>query len=478
MREDGCLVASRCLGGLVERCDDGRFGEPELCPLGATCRDGACRAPDDRVRRQLKSLETIRATWENRAGSPSFVHADAVAGSLLAGDGTDQAFFQAARDLALATRQGHQVIVLADHDACAPPHMPRQGWSRFAVCGRPLGDAVVVTYARSGNALGLVAGDRIVGLDGLRGPALLEAAARRPVCGGGAVSEAYRRETAAASFFGTVPPSSQLDVVSAQGDSRSVVVPAEAQPNEALLDCRDPFGRAGDADIASWTRDDGVGVIQIASFAPGAPREWSDIEEYEAYLAETTAEIVEAFEQVKDRPALIWDVRGNTGGYSSIALQIVAGMAGVTATSLFTCEYRHPDSWPPEYSPALSETFAITPGGPFVYGGNAAVLIDGLAYSATDHFAFAVARATTVPLVGSPSAGAFGRSGLIYEVDGPPALQFTVDPLYCTDASTGEPLEGRSVNPTVAVEYDPSDLAAGIDTVLETAVALLLGSGG
>ena len=45
----------------------------------------------------------------------------------------------------------------------------------------------------------------------------------------------------------------------------------------------------------------------------------------------------------------------------------------------------------------------------------------------------------------------------------------TVDVNRCADAD-GVPLEGRSVVPHVLVDYDPVDLAAGRDTVLERAI--------
>ncbi len=38
----------------------------------------------------------------------------------------------------------------------------------------------------------------------------------------------------------------------------------------------------------------------------------------------------------------------------------------------------------------------------------------------------------------------------------------------------GTPLEGMEVIPDVVVEYDPADLAGGVDTVLEAAVGELL----
>ena len=43
----------------------------------------------------------------------------------------------------------------------------------------------------------------------------------------------------------------------------------------------------------------------------------------------------------------------------------------------------------------------------------------------------------------------------------------------CSDTN-GAPLEDRSVQPDLIVEYEPADLAAGIDTVLEAVATALL----
>ena len=52
-------------------------------------------------------------------------------------------------------------------------------------------------------------------------------------------------------------------------------------------------------------------------------------------------------------------------------------------------------------------------------------------------------------------------------------MLFDYDVNRCVDADTGEPLEGKATKPDVEVEYDPADLVAGVDTLLEAAVALV-----
>jgi len=39
--------------------------------------------------------------------------------------------------------------------------------------------------------------------------------------------------------------------------------------------------------------------------------------------------------------------------------------------------------------------------------------------------------------------------------------------------ATGEQVEGHGIAPDIAVEYDPADLAAGVDTQIEAAIEWL-----
>jgi C-terminal processing protease CtpA/Prc len=196
-------------------------------------------------------------------------------------------------------------------------------------------------------------------------------------------------------------------------------------------------------------------------------------EEIDAMRAAYQAEVVKTFETVKMAPAIVWDARGNLGGFTPVALAIVSGFATARATDLSYCKTRIPDSSPPTFDDDRYAAYRIEPGGPFAYGGKVAVLTDGLAYSAGDYFPRAVARASDAPVVGSPSSGSYGGGAIRISVDGPPPLSVGVDPTGCFDAATDEPLEGAPLAPTEEVEYAPNDLAKGVDTVLERAVRLI-----
>jgi C-terminal processing protease CtpA/Prc len=180
------------------------------------------------------------------------------------------------------------------------------------------------------------------------------------------------------------------------------------------------------------------------------------------------ARIQAAFDTVKDAPRLIWDIRGNGGGLTRAGIAIASGMPGARAGALTYCSARVSGSSPPRFEGRYAE-YALTPGGAFSYKGKVAVLIDGHDYSAADYFPYLVRNGTDGILVGSPTAGAFGATSGTFSIAESPALEFAYDQNHCLDA-TGKSLEGRSVQPHRAVEYEPADLASGRDTVLNTAV--------
>jgi C-terminal processing protease CtpA/Prc len=302
---------------------------------------------------------------------------------------------------------------------------------------------------------------------------MLEAAARRPVCGVSSPSDAHRRGAAASSFFATVPAKAELEIEPAAGTTFTVTIPDTA--DSVLTDCQDPLGRNIQFDADSYVRSDGVAVVRIPRFYPlnGTLPPNPTQAELDAFIAAFQAEVQLAFDAVKDAPQLIWDARSNFGGITLVGLAIAGGMPTSTAMDLSYCEARVPFSDPPALYQGTYAQYSVAPGGPFAYSGDVAVLIDDHDYSAADYFPLAVARATQSILVGTPTAGAYGGSGELRELGGTPEMFFTADPNRCSDAD-GEPLEGLSVEPDLYVEYAPEDLAAGVDTVMEAAAAALL----
>lgn len=391
--------------------------------------------------------------------------------TLLAGEGDDLTYYGALRRVHAAVPQGHQSLYPAT--GCGTESIPASTSSRFGVCGRPRGDGIVVTVARDGNLLGLSPGDVVESLEGMAGSELFDAVSLRILCTASSPTQAHVRGNAATSFFAAVREGETLRVRSIDGSVRDVVVPA--QDDGTLTDCQDPLGRDIAFDAQSYVRPDGIAVIRLPRFFPLEPPDYdpNDPASVQALIDYMMDQVVAAFEPVKDAPMLIWDARSNFGGITPVGLAIAGGMPSAQPVSLSYCQYRLPDTSPPAFSGYKYAEYEVETGGPFAYAGKVAVLIDELDYSAADYFPLAVQLATDALLVGTPTAGAYGGSGQFESLSASPAAYFTIDVNKCSLAATDEPLEGSSVQPDMLVEYEPEDLANGVDTVMEAAAEAL-----
>jgi C-terminal processing protease CtpA/Prc len=261
-----------------------------------------------------------------------------------------------------------------------------------------------------------------------------------------------------------------LTVQGVDGKTRQLTVPAE---NDAkAIDCTDTFARSRAIYAEAKVRPDGVAVIRLPSFYPfdkQLPQNPTQAD-LDAFVAAYQAEIQKVFDTVKTAPGIVWDARNNTGGITTVGLAIVGGFPTARSTQLSYCRTRTAGSSPPAFDTERYAVYGVTPGGPFAYGGKVTVITDGLGYSAGDYFPRAVAKASNVKVIGSASAGAYGGGSNPIELAGPPSLTAIADPTACFDAATNQPLEAAPLPPTIAVELDPKDLAAGKDTILERAV--------
>jgi hypothetical protein len=473
--------ATQCAGSQVQACQDVggvlAWGAPAACPGEQSCKEGACADPTETQLAQAATLEAYVDEMVDNTGWPVAIDGDALKkierAAILQGDGSDAVFFGAMRRVQLAVRQGHQSLMLDGSGACTDGAMFLQNYSRFGVCGRPLGDDIVVTYAEANNPLALAPGDRITAAGGDAGPALLEQATLRPVCGAVSPADSGRKASAAASFFGTVPAGMELVVQPVDGSGeRTVTVP---DSDGSTISCQDPLGRDLAFNAQASIRPDGVAVIRLPRFYPmdaSLPQN-PTLAQIEEFIVAFQQKIADEFDNEKDAPALVWDARGNYGGITLVGLAIAGGMPTAQATSVSYCTARVAGSTPPSFYPDEYAAYDVVPGGPFAYAGKAVVITDGLDYSAADYFPLAVRKATATPIVGTATAGAYGGPGPLQELSGPPSMLFNYDVNRCLDAETGEPLEGSVTEPDLVVEHDPADLARGIDTVLEAAVELV-----
>lgn len=469
------LAAACSSGGAPAGASSGGAGasDPEL-QSGPEDAGQAPIEPTERMRSQAASVASALDALSSQSAWHVPVDVEAAKAreraSILSGDGSDATFFASAWRAVNTFPQGHQGFFSQTPGICGKS-IPLQSRSRFGVCGRPSASGVAVTFAASGNRLGLARGDVVVRAGGDEGDALFEAAYLRPICGAVYPSRSGRRHAGAASFFGTVPAGMKLTVRSPSGTTRELVVPAE--PDAEETDCREVFHRSISLYADASIRPDGVAVIRLPNFLPFDKAPPTTEAGFASYEADYQAKLVAIFDTVKHAPAIIWDARGNEGGITPVGLAIVAGFSSARATELSYCQTRVAGSSPPSFDGPRYASYVVAPGGPFSYAGKVAIVTDGLAYSAGDYFPFAASQASNVAVVGSPTAGAFGGGAGPISIPGPPSLGATFDPTGCFRASDGAPLEASPPSPRVGVEYDPKDLAAGIDTVLERAVVEL-----
>jgi hypothetical protein len=472
--------ATRCDGLRVQTCEQRgtgtAFSDAAECPGDQTCRSDVCQDPSARQLAQAASIDALIDALAPQTGWHGSVDAGAVKARerkvLLKSDGSDNAFFSAAWHTMNAFPQGHQSLFSPDAGVCGKG-MANQQTSRFGVCGRPSSGGLAVTFARSGNKLGVAVGDVVMSAGSESGDALFEASYQRPVCGGVFPAASGHRYAGAASFFGNVAAGTKLRVRRPDGATREVTVPAEKDIGST--DCTDPFARERQIYAEAKVRPDGVAVIRLPSFYPfdkQLPPNPTQAD-FDAFTAAYQDEIQKVFDTVKTAPGIVWDIRGNTGGITKVGLAIISGFTTARKTAVSYCRTRTTGSSPPAYDAARYAIYGVDPGGPFAYAGKVAVVSDGLAFSAGDYFPFAVAKSSDVPVVGSASAGAFGGGNGPIALDGPPRLSANYDPTACFDGVTDKPLEGAPLPPKVAVEYDAKDLAAGKDTIVERAVAEL-----
>jgi hypothetical protein len=471
---------TRCDGEQVSTCVDGSgFGAAMACADAGICVGTACRVPSAQ---QLQEVTELNAVVDYIKGQTAWsgpiawevLKAEGRA-RILTGDGSSYTYFNALYHAFAAVPEGHQALYLSG-GGCGTL-VPAAGYAVRGACGRPHALGVVITQAKAGNLLGLATGELIVKLGMASGPELLRMLADRPMCTSSAPSQAFAETAAAASMVDLLRAGEQVTVQAPDGGQRVLTVPdAPLTGLSTAVSCSDPFGRPGSpAATSSLVADGGVAVIRVPSFVdPDVPFPTNPTQQqFDQYVATFQAKIQAAFDQVKTAPAMIWDVRGNGGGLTAVGLAIASGFPGASFTDLSYCQARIPDTDPPQVAAQRYATYHLSAGSPFAYTGKVAVLIDGFNYSAADYFPLAAKARTQALLVGSATAGAFGATSGNRTFTGPPAFTVYVDLNRCFDAQTEVPLEGHNTVPQVVVDYDPVDLAAGRDTVLERAVSEL-----
>jgi C-terminal processing protease CtpA/Prc len=435
------------------------------CERGSqVCRAGACASISQEQRDWVAAVDLTIASIEGVAGLAPELAVDTKALSsrltreIFHAEPAAVAFYRALRQVALAYPIGHLAVMA--RDACGTLEHPFTHESRLGVCVQPYRDHAVVSYVSPSNPLGLVAGDEIVGVDGKVGAAMMEASLTQPLCGSSWASESNRRYVAATSLFAGAKSGMRVELKHLDGTTETKVV----DKTTSSVWCSDPFARPWEPLASSYVRPDGIGVIRVASFSLGAA---GAALSFEQLMAQIRAQLATAFDAVKTAPGLVWDLRANAGGSTYNGLEIVSGTAGAkvgTETGAYRTRNPGTTTFTDRDAIVLSASSA------FSYAGKVAMVTDGLTISAADYTARAAKLASNIVLVGAPTAGAYGGGTNAADVGAKVSVLLSADP-YRGEDKLGARLEGQSVEPSVAVELDPHDLAKGIDTVLEAAVA-------
>jgi C-terminal processing protease CtpA/Prc len=169
------------------------------------------------------------------------------------------------------------------------------------------------------------------------------------------------------------------------------------------------------------------------------------------------------FGKIRDRRALVLDLRGNPGGTEKTMLEMIGGFyAGDTPVATLR-------------SRADSSLLVARGRGDKQFEGNVVVLVDGESASAAEMFARVVQLTKRGTVVGDRTMGAVMRSkGYSHTIGNETIMTYgasvTVSNVVMSD---GQSLESHGVVPDEVILPTAEDLAAGRDPVLRRALALV-----
>jgi carboxyl-terminal processing protease len=120
-----------------------------------------------------------------------------------------------------------------------------------------------------------------------------------------------------------------------------------------------------------------------------------------------TADFDAAFERYRDAPALILDVRMNSGGNDQLAFEIAGRFTRSTVRAGYV-KFRNGPAHT-NFGPPNERT--VSPRGPWQFAGNVLLLIGRRCASSNESFIVAMAQMPNVVLVGDRTAGSTGNPG-------------------------------------------------------------------
>ncbi|MDP8255484.1 MAG: S41 family peptidase [Candidatus Alcyoniella australis] len=184
------------------------------------------------------------------------------------------------------------------------------------------------------------------------------------------------------------------------------------------------------------------------------------------YEEQILSELDAALALFSGRDGIVFDARYNRGGSDLVAMSVLARFLDRIVTPAF---FRY-KSGPGHDDFTLWIPHPVLPGND-PNSLDVVFLINGACISAGDFFAAAASYVQSFSVLGTTSCGGTGAprsdtlpdSGIVYRYS----------QMQRRYQRTGEQIEGIGVAPEYNVPSDPLDLAAGVDTQLEAAAALL-----
>lgn len=174
--------------------------------------------------------------------------------------------------------------------------------------------------------------------------------------------------------------------------------------------------------------------------------------------------VAEFFQQASDCPAVIIDIRMNSGG-SDYLCDDVAGIFADTGVLAWRKRIRIG----PDYDDVFHIPHYTIPNTSIDYDGTAYLLIGDYSASASEEFVLYMDVLDSVVLLGDTTMGAVCAPSTISLADG-----WHVNLInWSMRGPDFEPVEGCGIPPDIYVEATAEDFAMGIDPVLEYAIEML-----
>jgi C-terminal processing protease CtpA/Prc len=292
-------------------------------------------------------------------------------------------------------------------------------------------DGVAIAVVQAEKSCGLKAGDEIISVDGIPVPKTLEQAWRHSVC-----SSVAGKLRGAAGRMLQGPPDSELHL-----EVRRV------EPDNGSKTVSVTIARSGGlGESAVTTREEGnVPIIRITRWSN---RRGEDL----------VGKVDRFLEQYRDKPGIIFDVRGNGGGEDDMASQVVARFL------------KHPIIASISFHrvvPGLNyeRTVETTQPRGSRYPGRVAVLIDEGCMSACEHFVSGMIESGALTC-GTPTSGACGWIRPVELSDGVRVNVSQTFPFH----TGGIPSPELGIAPHIWAPRTLADLCSGKDTALEAAL--------